>query len=56
MREWRQPGMQLLVTSRDEPHIRESLSPAKNEEIVMKNAEINRDNYKLYLGTPRDQP
>jgi archaellum component FlaC len=43
MRKWLLPGLHLLVTSRDEPDIRESLSPAGNEEVIMKNAEINRD-------------
>ena len=43
MREWHLPGLHLLVTSRDEPDIRESLSPTKNEEVVMKNDEINQD-------------
>lgn len=43
MRKWRFPGLHLLVTSRDEPDIRESLNPAEDDEVVMKNAEINRD-------------
>jgi hypothetical protein len=43
MRKWLLPGLHLLVTSRDEPDIRESLSPAGDEEVIMKNAEINRD-------------
>ena len=43
MRNWLFPGLHLLVTSRDEPDIRESLSPARNDEIVMRNAEINQD-------------
>lgn len=43
MREWNLPGLHLLVTSRDEPDIRESISPTKNEELVMKNDEINQD-------------
>jgi hypothetical protein len=43
MRKWLLPGMHLLVTSRDEPDIRESLSPVGNEEVIMKNAEINHD-------------
>ncbi len=30
-----------VVTSRDEPDIRESLNPARNEEVIMKNAEIS---------------
>jgi ankyrin repeat domain-containing protein 50 len=43
MRKWLLPGLHLLVTSRDEPDIRESLSPTGNEAVIMKNAEINRD-------------
>jgi len=43
MRKWLLPGLHLLVTSRDEPDIRESLSPVGNEEVTMKNAEINHD-------------
>ncbi|KAI9866190.1 MAG: hypothetical protein M1813_001751 [Trichoglossum hirsutum] len=43
MRKWLFPGLHLLVTSRDEPDIRESLNSAGNEEVIMKNAEINRD-------------
>ena len=43
MRKWLFPGLHLLVTSRDEPDIRESLSPAENDEVIMKNAEIDRD-------------
>src|SRR5438034_5490954 len=43
IRKWSLPGLHLLVTSRDEPDIRESLSPARDQEVVMKNAEINQD-------------
>jgi hypothetical protein len=43
MRKWLLPGLHLLVTSRDKPDIRESLSSAGDEEVIMKNAEINRD-------------
>lgn len=43
MRNWLFPGLHLLVTSRDEPDIRESLNPARNDEIAMRNAEINQD-------------
>ena len=43
MRKWLLPGLHLLVTSRDETDIRESLSPAGNEEIVMKNIGIDED-------------
>ena len=43
MRNWLLPGLHLLVTSRDEPDIRDSLIPAGDEEVIMKNDEINRD-------------
>jgi hypothetical protein len=43
MRKWLLPGLHLLVTSRDEPDIRESLSPTGDEAVIMKVAEINRD-------------
>jgi hypothetical protein len=43
MRKWVVPGLHLLVTSRDEPDIRETLSPVGDEEVIMKNAKINRD-------------
>ncbi|KAK2745548.1 hypothetical protein FQN57_003673 [Myotisia sp. PD_48] len=43
MRNWEFPGLHLLVTSRDEIDIRESLKPADEEEVSMKNTEIDRD-------------
>ena len=43
MRKWLLPGLHLLVTSRDEPNIRDSLIPAVDEEVIMKNDEINWD-------------
>lgn len=43
MRNWLFPGLHLLVTSRDELDIREALSPMSNDEIAMRNAEINQD-------------
>ncbi len=43
MLKWPLPGLHVLVTSRDEPDIRESLSPAEDEEVIMRNAETNRD-------------
>ena len=43
MRKWHLPGLHLLVTSRDEPDIRDSLIPAVDEEVIMKNDEINSD-------------
>jgi hypothetical protein len=43
MRKWTLPGLHLFVTSRDEPDIRESLSPFVEQEVIMKNAEIDQD-------------
>jgi ankyrin repeat domain-containing protein 50 len=41
MRKWLLPGLHLLVTSRNESDIRQSLSFAGDEEVIMKNTEIN---------------
>src|SRR5437763_15884977 len=43
MRRWHLPGLHILVTSRDEPDIRESLNPIRDEQVGMKNDEISRD-------------
>jgi ankyrin repeat domain-containing protein 50 len=43
MRKWHLPGLHMLVTSRDEPDIRESLNPMRDEQVVMKNDEISGD-------------
>jgi hypothetical protein len=43
MRQWNLAGLHLLVTSRDEPDIRQSFEPAEDEEVVMQNADIDRD-------------
>lgn len=43
IRQWLVPGLHLLATSRDETDIRESLEPAKDDEVIMKNAEIDQD-------------
>jgi hypothetical protein len=43
VRKWLLPGLHLLVTSRDEPDIRESLRPTGDQEVVMKNIEIDQD-------------
>jgi hypothetical protein len=37
------PGLHILVISRDEPDIRESLNSIRDEQIIIKNNEINRD-------------
>jgi hypothetical protein len=43
MRKWLLPGLHLLITSRNEPDIRQSLNLAGDEEVIIKNIEINRD-------------
>ncbi|PLB43213.1 hypothetical protein P170DRAFT_74300 [Aspergillus steynii IBT 23096] len=43
MRQWGLAGLHLLVTSRDEPDIRRSFSPLSDEEIILRNQEIDED-------------
>ena len=43
MRKWLLPGLHLLVTSRDEPDIRQSLNPTEDNEVILKNAKIDQD-------------
>jgi hypothetical protein len=43
IRQWNLVSLHLLVTSRDEPDIRQSLKPAKDEDLLMKNVEIDQD-------------
>lgn len=43
MRAWSLPGLHLLVTSRDEPNIRESLGPTPDQDIIVKAAEVDKD-------------
>jgi hypothetical protein len=43
MRGWSLPGLHLLVTSRDEPDIRESLDVAPAEKVAMKNDKVEQD-------------
>ncbi|KIY01694.1 uncharacterized protein Z520_01832 [Fonsecaea multimorphosa CBS 102226] len=43
MRNWSLPGLHLLVTSRDEPEIRDSLNPAHEQTLIMQNAGIDQD-------------
>jgi hypothetical protein len=37
LREWSEPGLHLLVTSRDEPDIRDHLEPSLDDIVSMKN-------------------
>ncbi len=43
MQKWSLPGLHLLVTSRDEPDIRNLLNPSLDQEVKMRNAGINKD-------------
>jgi hypothetical protein len=43
LREWSEPGLHLLVTSRDEPDIREDLDASPAETLPMKNASVDGD-------------
>ena len=43
MREWRLPGLHLLVTSCDGPAIRRLLSPSSGEDLVLENSGIKND-------------
>ncbi|CAJ2500801.1 Uu.00g036540.m01.CDS01 [Anthostomella pinea] len=43
MRGWEEPGLHLLVTSRDEVDIREELDAKPEETIEIKNIEVDRD-------------
>ncbi|KAL3488651.1 hypothetical protein BJX62DRAFT_253118 [Aspergillus germanicus] len=43
MRQWCLPGFHLLVTSRDELDIHQSLNPTYNEDIMMRNPETDKD-------------
>ena len=43
IRMWRLPGLHFLVTSRNEIDIRRSLKPARDQDIPMKNTEIDKD-------------
>jgi hypothetical protein len=43
VRDWSMPGLHLLVTSRDELDIRESLNATSNEKVAMKNDGIDQD-------------
>lgn len=43
IRGWSLNGLHILVTSRDEPDIRDSLDPSATEDISMKNEGVDRD-------------
>ena len=43
IRQWSLDGLHLLVTSRNEPDIRDSFEAKSNEEVLMKNDAIDRD-------------
>ncbi|KAL4736686.1 hypothetical protein BDV11DRAFT_211045 [Aspergillus similis] len=43
MQQWHLPGFHLLVTSRDELDIRQTLKPACHQELMMRNNETDKD-------------
>jgi ankyrin repeat domain-containing protein 50 len=43
IREWALPGLHLLVTSRDEPDIRQAMNVSLEDDISMKNSGVDRD-------------
>ena len=43
LRAWSEPGLHLLVTSRDEPDIRDELGASQDETISMKNDSVDVD-------------
>ena len=43
MQSWGERGLHLLVTSRDEPDVRESIGTLADQQIVMQNASIEKD-------------
>ncbi|KAJ5614689.1 hypothetical protein N7528_008343 [Penicillium herquei] len=43
IRDWALPGVHLLVTSRNELDIRESLKPSRGQDIPLRNSEVDRD-------------
>ena len=43
MRDWRLSGLHFLIASRKEPDIRDFFDPTGNDEIEMRNAEIDQD-------------
>lgn len=50
MKKWYFPGLHLLITSRVEPDIRDSLNPSLNQHIKMQNACIDKDIADFVLG------
>ncbi|KAH7000290.1 hypothetical protein EDB80DRAFT_811411, partial [Ilyonectria destructans] len=43
IREWSEPGLHLLVTSRDEIDIRDEFQPTKSEDLSLRNSDVGRD-------------
>ncbi|KAJ5725195.1 NACHT nucleoside triphosphatase [Penicillium malachiteum] len=43
IRDWLMPGVHLLVTSRNELDIRESLKPSCSQDVPLRNPEVDRD-------------
>lgn len=56
MRGWMEPAIHLLVTSRDEIDIRQTLAPSRDESVAARNEASNKD-IALYITTSlRDKP
>jgi hypothetical protein len=53
MRNWSLPGVHLLMTSRNELDIRQSLDPSCDQDLSMRNSEIDRDILIFVLGILR---
>jgi hypothetical protein len=53
MRNWSLPGVPLLMTSRNELDIRQSLDPCCYHDLSRRNSEIDRDILNFVLGILR---
>jgi hypothetical protein len=56
VRSWQEPGLHLLVTSRDAPDIRECLNPQDHEVVSMKNTSVDNDISAFVTSQLRDNP
>ncbi|KAE9574853.1 hypothetical protein CGMCC3_g8995 [Colletotrichum fructicola] len=56
MRRWGEPAIHLLVTSRDEVDIRDTLDPSRDESIAVRNVASNKDIALYITQSLRDKP
>ncbi|KAF4808834.1 Ankyrin repeat and KH domain-containing protein mask [Colletotrichum siamense] len=56
IREWGEPAIHLLVTSRDEVDIRDTLDPSRDESIAVRNEASNKDIALYITQSLRDKP